>query len=61
MIITEGDSMVNAITVLGELDHVAIMLISTVIHLREFVTKILQGNTTSKRIILKQVRLLERS
>ena len=58
-IVTEGDSLANTITVLGELVHVATRLTSIVIHLREFVTNILQDKTTSKRIILKQVRLIE--
>ena len=58
-IVTEDDSLVNIIIVLGELEHVSTRLTSTVIHLREFVIGILQDKTTSKRIILKQVRLIE--
>ena len=59
--ITEGDSLVNTIPVLGKLKHVATRLTSTVVHIREWVTEILQEDTTSKRIVSKQVRLIERS
>ena len=50
-IVTEGDNILSIITILGELQHVATRLTSTVNHLREFVTEILEDNTTSKRII----------
>ena len=60
-IVIVGDSVVSEITVLGKIDHVTTMFLSPVIHLREFATKTLQDNTTPKKIIIKQVRLIERS
>ena len=47
------------VRVLGKLHHVATRLTSTVNHLKEFVTEILDDSSIEKRIILKQVWLIE--
>ena len=59
-IVTKCGSLVNMITVLDKIRHVATRLVSTVNHLEEFVTKIIDDNSIEKRIILKQVYLIER-
>ena len=58
-IVTEGDAMVNTINALGDISHVATRLCSSIEHLHTFVSKNV-SNPTQKRIILKQIKLINR-
>ena len=56
---TKGDLLVNTITTLGEMRHVAVRLNKTINHLNKFVKDTLNDDI-NRRLILIQIRLIDR-
>ena len=59
-IVTKGDATINVINALGDINIVTSQLTSAINHLNDFVSETLKSGT-EKRIILKQVALIEKA
>ena len=57
---TKGDHLVNTIYALGEMRHIATRLNKTIGNLNDFVKDSINDGT-NKQIIVKQIRLIERT
>ena len=59
-IVTKGNATINVINALGDINIVTSQLTSAINHLNDFVSETLKSGT-EKRIILKQVALIEKA